>query len=168
MKFVPLRHKYLRAHKVNARHHFRDGMLHLNARVYFDEIEFLRIGVEQKFHRPRIAVSGRARKTYCRFAELFAQLRRQVRRRRHLDHFLMPPLDRAIAFPKVKCIAVLIGQNLHFEMPCVCHILFEKHGGIAKGRKRFVLRFFQPRRELRLLPHHAHPAPAPAHGRLND
>ena len=57
MQRVSLRDQNLRTHDINSSHHFGDGVFHLNARIYFDEIKLLRIRVEQKLHRARIAVS---------------------------------------------------------------------------------------------------------------
>src|SRR5580704_14545188 len=45
VQFVALRNENLRAHQIDASHHFGDGMLDLNARIYFDEIPFLSVDV---------------------------------------------------------------------------------------------------------------------------
>ena len=65
-------------------------------------------------------------------------------------------------------IAVMVGENLHFNMASTRKKFFQENCGIAEGGARLTLRFFQPGVELRSIVHHAHTAPAAAHGGLHD
>ncbi len=47
----------LRFDQVYVRHHFGDGVLHLNARIHFDEVKAA-VFIAQKFHRARVGVAN--------------------------------------------------------------------------------------------------------------
>ena len=44
-------------------------------------------------------------------------MQRDQRRRALLDHLLMAPLDRALALAQVDHVAVLVAQQLDFDVP---------------------------------------------------
>ena len=46
-----------------------------------------------------------------------AHARIEVRRRGDLDDLLMPPLHRAIALEQMDEVAVLVAEQLHFDVP---------------------------------------------------
>ncbi len=168
VQLVPLRDENLRAHQVDAGDHFRDGVFHLNARVDFDEIPFLRVDVVQEFDGAGIAIAGMARDLQRRVANLRAHAIGKIRSGRDFDHFLMAALHGAIAFVQMQQVAVLVGENLHFDMARARKIFFQKDGGIAKGRFRFALRFLEPCGQLRGIVNHAHAASAATHRRFHD
>ena len=68
---------------------------------------------------------------------------RQICGRRYFDHFLVTPLHGAIAFVEMQQIAVIVGENLDFEMARTRQIFFKKDAGIAEGRFCFALSFFE-------------------------
>ena len=47
----------LQRHKIHARHHLGDRMLHLNAAVDFDEVR-LPVGTDQELQRAEVAIAG--------------------------------------------------------------------------------------------------------------
>ena len=163
MKLVALRHQYLRAYQVNSRDHFRDGVLHLNARVHFNEIPLLRIDVVQELDRTCIAILRLTRQFNCGGAKFVANTRRQICRRRELYHFLVPPLHGTIPLVQVQQVPVLVGENLHFNVPRSRQKFLQKYRRIAERRPSFALRLFDSRFEFRLLTHDAHAAPAATH-----
>ena len=57
----------------------------------------------------------------------------------------MPPLHRAIALEQMHQIAVLVAQQLHFDVPRPPNVLFQEHIAAAEGRRRFALGLFQRR-----------------------
>ena len=68
-------------------------MLHLNARIHLDELQSA-VLVHQKLDRSRIGVADLRQRLAQNRPDLIAQLGRDLRRRRFLQQFLMPPLDR--------------------------------------------------------------------------
>src|SRR5262249_4867826 len=67
---------------------FGDGMLHLEAGVYLEEIE-IEVGIHQKFHGSGVCVTARASKANGGFTHFATQIRSDDRRRRFLDNFLV-------------------------------------------------------------------------------
>ena len=168
VQLVTLCDQNLRAHQVDAGHHFRDRVLHLNTRIHLDEIPVSRIHVVEKFHRARIAIAGFARQFDCRVAKLRANAGGEVCGGRNLDNLLVAPLYGAIAFVKMQQVAMMIAKDLHLEMPRARQILFQEHGSVSESRVRFTTGFFEQRIELRGVGNHAHAAAAAAHGRLHN
>ena len=165
---MPLGDADLGLHQVDSGDHFGDGVLDLDARVDFDEVPAVGVGVEQKFERAGVAVAGLFRQSDGGGAKLLADRRRQVRRGGHLDHLLVTPLNGAVAFPEMQQVAVMIGQNLDFQVAGAGDVFFQEHGSVAEGRAGFVLRLFETAVEVGRLVHDAHAAAAAAHGRLDD
>ena len=165
---MALRDENLRLHQVDAGDHFGDGVLDLDARVDFDEIPLLGIDVVEEFDGAGVAVVGFARQANRGFAQLVAYAGREIRCGRDFDDFLMAPLHGTITLVQVQQIAVIVGENLHFQVAGARQIFFQEHAGIAERGARFALRFFEQRRELRWVAHHAHAAPAAAHGGFHD
>src|SRR6266850_1952982 len=98
MQPVSLRNQNLRTNEIDARHHFRDGMLHLDARIDFDEIPLPRIDVVKKLHRPGIAVIRLACKLHRRVAKFASNTGGKIRSGSDLDNLLMSSLHRTVAF----------------------------------------------------------------------
>ena len=96
------------------------------------------------------------------------QIGRHVERRRHFHHFLMPPLHGAIALIQVHQIAVLIPQNLHFDVARAADVALQEYGAVSERGRRFLARFFQLACEFGLIVHHAHAPAAAAESRLHD
>ena len=101
VELTALRDEDLRFHQVDARDHFGDGVLDLNARIDFDEIKLAGIDVEEEFDRAGRLIFDRFAKSNRRFADSFAKIEREIDSRRDLDHFLMPPLHGAIPLPEM-------------------------------------------------------------------
>ena len=65
-------------------------------------------------------------------AHRLAPLARHTGRRRFLDHFLMPSLDRAIALEQMNRVAVRVGKDLDFDVPGRRQILLDQHSIIVE------------------------------------
>ncbi len=66
-------------------------------------------------------------------ADTVAQLGIEIRGRGELDDLLVAALHRAVALVQVDDVAVLVGEDLHLDVPRVDHGLFQEDGGIAEG-----------------------------------
>ena len=124
----------LRSHDVDAGDHLRDGVLHLHARVHFNEVPTAGVHVHQELHRPGIVVAGRTRQLHCRLPKLLANPWVQIHCRRHLHHLLMTALHRAVPLIQVHDIAVPVSQNLHFDVLGALDIPFQEHCVVAERR----------------------------------
>ena len=139
-----------------------DGVLDLQARIDFDEVELLRVGVQEEFHAPRVREVRGARQRQRRLAELPALSLGQKRRRRPLDHLLMAPLDGAIPLEQMHQIAVEIPQDLDFNVARPPHQLLDVHLVVAERGPGFASRGLDERRKLPCRLDHAHAAAAAA------
>ena len=63
----------------------------------------------------------------------------EVRGRGDLDDLLMPALQRAIALEEMDQVAVLVAEQLHFDVAGACDELFEEDVGDAERRAGFAL-----------------------------
>ncbi len=106
----------LALHQIDAGDHLGDRMLHLNARVDFDEVEVAGL-VHQELDRAGIGVARRRAWPRAAFRKLrLAHVGLQRRRRRFFQQFLMAPLDAALALAENLDVAVLVGQHLKFDV----------------------------------------------------
>ena len=133
MQLVSLRNQNLRPHQVDPGDHFCDRVLHLDARIHFDEIPFLRIYVVEKLNGSCIAVFRFACKLHRRIAELGANAGGKICRGRNLHDFLMAPLHRAVTLVEMQKVGVMVPEDLHLKMPRAWQKLFQKHRCIPKS-----------------------------------
>ena len=87
-------------HEIAAVDFLGDRVLHLDAGVHLDEV-IVALVIDQELHRAGIHVADRFRELDRGVAHFLAQRWREQRRRTFLDHLLVAPLDRAIAFAEV-------------------------------------------------------------------
>jgi hypothetical protein len=113
-----------------------DRMLDLEAGVHFEKIK-IEIGVDEKFDGACVGVSACARETDGGIAHLFAEVGSHDRRRCFFDHFLVAALDGAFAFAERDDAAVMVGENLDFDVVRLFEIFFEVESGIAESVQRF-------------------------------
>jgi hypothetical protein len=88
--------------------------------------------------------------------------------RRLLDHLLVAPLHGAVALAQVHRIAVLVGQDLDFDVARVLEEFLHVHRRIAKRSTRLGLGHLHRIDQRRLGVHHAHAAPTAAARGLDD
>src|SRR5439155_16050947 len=101
-------------------------VLHLDARVDFDEVELARVDIEEKLDRPRVDVPRLARQPQRRVADLLPDLPRQIDAGRDLDDLLMPPLNRAVALPQVHDVPVRVPEDLRLDVLGLADEAFDK------------------------------------------
>jgi len=61
-------------------------------------------------------------------------------RRRFLEHLLVPPLHRTVAFEQVHGAAVRVGEHLDLDVPRRLQVAFEQDPVVIEGRLRLALR----------------------------
>ena len=163
MQPIPLSHQNLRAHQVDSGHNFSHRVLNLDARIHLDEVPTPRIRIEQEFDCAGVAEARGLHQAHRRRAKLAANRRIEIRSRRDFDHFLMPALHRAIALPQMQHVAMIVAENLHFDVPRARQIFLDENGCVAERPERLALSFLKQRIECARLAHNAHAAPASAH-----
>ena len=99
-------------------------------------------------------------------AEGLADRRVEIGRRRALDHFLVAPLDRAVAFEQVDEATVGVAQKLHFDVPGAPDELFQIDFILAEGRLGFAFAGLNGVEQLVLAFDRPHAPAAAAPGRL--
>src|SRR5205085_6153590 len=153
-------------HEVDAGHHFRYGVLDLDARVHLDEEE---LGVlVEKFERADAAVTDLAACIDTALADLLAHLRRYVWSRRLLHDLLVAPLQRAVPLPEMHGVLVRVGEHLDLHMARPLEILLEIDHWVREGRLRLGAGQVDRVEKRRLSMHDPHAAPAAPARRLDD
>ena len=111
-----MRDEDLRANDVVTRDDFGDGMFDLNSRVDFDEVKLIRIRIVKEFDRARVVEADRTADLNRGIENRLTHIGWEVRRGGEFDDLLVPSLDRTIAFVKVNQPAVLVAEELDFDM----------------------------------------------------
>ena len=137
-KLLPRGYTNLQVDQIQSRDQFGHWMLHLQARVHFQEIEVL-VAVHKKLDGPRIAVLGSLGRAHRDFTHAAAHIWIDKFRRRLFQHFLMTPLNGALAFSEIHNIAVLIRQHLHLDMPWSENCFLQIDFTVAEGPLRLTL-----------------------------
>jgi hypothetical protein len=158
----------LELHEVEARRHFRDGVLDLEARVHLEEGERPALRVVEELDGPRVAVPGRPRDPERGGFQLALDVGGHRGCGRLLEDLLVPPLDGAVADPDGPRRAVRVAEDLHLDVPDALEELLDEDGRVAEGPERLVLRALEGRGHLAGARHDADPASSPARGRLDD
>ena len=123
--------------QINTSRQFGNGVLDLNTRVHFDEVE--RAGmIDDKLDGSRIGVLRFLCESDGGFAKRLAFLKGKVRRRGQFDELLSSPLQRAVAFPEVNDVAVIVGENLRFDVARILNEFLDVDVGIAESDARFL------------------------------
>ena len=135
----------LLADQIHSRHHFGDGVLDLNARVHFKEEE-ARIGDETLDRADRI-VADRLRRSHGRGAHFPAQVGGEPCRC-FLPEFLVAALERTIALSDVEYGAVLVGENLQFDVLRIIQVALGVDRRVLEVCFRFAARRFERRFKL--------------------
>ena len=88
----------LRLDQVDAGDALGDGVLHLNSRIHFDEIEFAGVRILQEFHGTGRTITDGPADLEGRLAQLVALCVGEERRGCALHDLLIAPLHRTVAF----------------------------------------------------------------------
>ena len=86
-----------------------------------------------------------------------AERRRQRRRWRLLDHFLVAPLNRTLALEEVDDVAVVIGEDLELDVARLLDEPLDIQRAVAEGGRRFAPGLRDRARKRRRVANHLHP-----------
>jgi len=92
------------------------------------------VAVEQALDRARADVADGARGLDRHRPHARAQIRRDSRRGRLLEHLLVAALERAVALPQVDRRAVAVGQDLISTLARILDVLLDVDGGVGEVR----------------------------------
>ncbi len=160
-------HSQLLGDNVDAGGHLGDRMFHLDPGIHLDEVK-ISLVVDQKFERTGADIAaGASTADGCR-ANVLGQPRRQPGGRRLLDQLLPAALHRTVPLPQADHIPVVIGQNLHLDMPSALQETFDIDATIAKCRLRRGTGSRVRTGQLTASAHDRHSPPATAGNRLDD
>src|SRR5205823_1613497 len=113
-------------------------MLDLDPAVQLEEVEVA--AFEHELDRARARVADRAGEADRRVAHRRAQGRIERGRRRLLEHFLVPPLDRALALAEANGVAVRVAEQLDLDVPRPLDVPLGEDPVVAEGRLRLPAR----------------------------
>ena len=159
------RNKNLRAHHVDARHHFGDGVLHLNTGVHLNEI-VPACPVDQKLHRAGVDIVDSLGDLDGILIELVANFLGYAPSGGKLHHLLIAALQRTVALSQVTDAAILVGQDLHLDVLWLHEVFFNENVVVAKGFFGLAAHQLKGRRNVLRLFAQTHAASAAARGRL--
>ena len=148
----------LRFDNINARDFLRHGVLHLYPGVDLDEINPV-VLVHEEFNGPGIVVAYMPGNPEGIVVEFFANGIGQGGRG-HFHHFLKAALNGTIAFVEVNDVAVVIAEDLDFEVLGTFNEFFEEYRVVAKGFFGLVSRLEKCFRQLFFVPDNAHSSSA--------
>src|SRR5574341_1019166 len=160
-------HANLFLHKVDAGDHFGDGVLHLDPRVHFHEKE-VPVLVHQEFDGAGVPVLDALRYGHGHLAHAFPQRLVHDDRRRFFDQFLVSPLDRTLALPKVDDVPLFVADDLDLDMPRLSDVFLDIDIGVAEGGQGLGLGHNEGIREFRFFHDDPHSFAAAARCRLDD
>jgi hypothetical protein len=118
------RHPDLQLDQIDAGHHFRDRVLHLQASVHLQEIE-IALAIDQKLQRAGVDVAT-ARTAATAAPPCAGAVGVQQRRGRLLDDLLVAALDRALALEEVHGVAVAGRRRPGTRCGAGCSISFSR------------------------------------------
>src|SRR5699024_9465232 len=107
-------------------------MLHLDSCIHFHEPE-ASVLFQKKLDCSGIGIIRRLRRLYRCLSHFLTKLGSKGNRGGLLYHFLMISLDGAVSFSQMNHIAVLIRQNLKFNMARMLYKMFNVHGIVAES-----------------------------------
>src|SRR5262245_45321417 len=143
-------------------------MLDLDARVHFDEEPLVAVQVEEELDGAGVVVADFGSDFHGGLTERIANLGRQGNRRRDLDDFLMPALDGAVAFVQVNHAAVLVPEDLDFDMFGSGNVLLQKDRRIAEGPLGLTARLIEKVSKVTRTFDNPHAAASSAESSLDD
>ena len=116
--------------QVHMTDHFGHAVLDLQTRVDLEEIERIGVGVIDKLDCAGRLISHGLAQGHRRCEQLCAPRCRESRRRCFFDDFLIASLHRAVALAQGDDLTLSVTEQLHFDVPCIGHELFQEHAGI--------------------------------------
>ena len=161
------RHAQLPFDQVDPGHHLGHRMLDLQPRIHLEEI-VIAVRPEHEFDRASPDIADRRCGAQPVRADHGAKIIAKRRRRRLLDHLLVPPLGRAVALAEMDEITQSVAEDLHLDMARRLDQLFEQQPPVSERALRLALRAFDRRFEAADIVDPAHAASATAGRRLDQ
>ena len=152
--------------EIEARHRLRYGVLDLDPAVQLQKEE--RVAVEDELDRSRAAVGDCVAERHRCLVQRRAERGGDARRGSLLEHFLMAPLDGAVALAQGDDPTVRIGEELHLDMPGPLQVALAVQRAVAKGTLCLSLRRRERLVELGSGAHDAHAASAASRRGLDE
>ena len=148
-------------HKVKTCTPLRHGVLNLNTRVDFQEIE-VAIWPQQKFGRTCIDIVNSPYQVHRRRCDLLAQGWIERGRRRFLDQLLVAALYTALTFTQVHDVTIPVSNKLNFDMTGRRNGFLDIHPAITKSAPGFATSGAQSRKQVFRVTHKANTFPPTA------
>ena len=145
-----------------------DRVLDLQAGVDLEEREQLLVGLVEELDGARVDVAGRLDQRLGRLAQRGVLLGAERGGARLLDQLLVAPLHRAVAHARRPHVAVLVGDDLHLDVPAALDQPLHEDDRVAEGAQRLDLGALERVGEFVLGPHDADAAAAAAAAGLDD
>src|SRR4051794_25077420 len=110
-------------------------MFDLQSGIHLEKVERAVLRSDEFDRASRIVIDRLCQRDRL-LAHSLAGLWIEQRRRRLLDHLLVPPLDRALPFAEMDDMAVLVAEHLDFDVARFRNILLDEYAVVSKGRPR--------------------------------
>ena len=142
-------------------------MFNLDTRVHLDEI-VVALSINEEFNGTGTAVINMTRDLERIFADGLALLCGQYQRWCEFDDFLVTALDGAVTFKHVNKVAMLVTEDLYFDVFWMFDVLFNKNVGDPESLLGFAGRTVVFLFHLVFGTHDAHPTAAATGAGLED
>ena len=136
---MTLGHQDLCAYQVDAGDHFGNGMLNLNTGVHFDEVVLAGSAVNQELYGAGVDVANMLGDLNGILTQSLDGLLGYGPCGCVLDYLLIAALQRAVTLAKVHDVAMLVGQDLHFDVLGLYQELLDEDVLVAEGLLGLVL-----------------------------
>ena len=153
--------------EVDARHHFRDRVFHLQPCVHFDEVELAGPVVEDELDRARILVAGVSRQGHGRTGESSPHVVVDGGRRGLFNQLLVSALHRAVPLPQLNDVRA-VADDLHLHMADVGEVTFQIDVRVAECTLSLRARGGKLAGQFLFMRHDAHPPATTAGGCLEQ
>ena len=165
---IPLGDEDLGADEIDAGDALGDGVLDLDAGVHLDEEPVVLIHVVEELDGAGVVVADACGELGGGVAEVLPHDGIEVHGGSDFDDFLVAALDGAIALVEVDDVAVLVAEDLDFDVLGALDVALEEDGGVAEGVLGFGTGLGEEAGELGRFFDDAHAAPAATEGGLDD
>ena len=118
------------------------GLLDLETGVDFHEKE-IAAGIDDELHRAGVDIIDGPPGGNRRLAHSAAQLGRDERRRRFLDHLLVAALRRALALAQMNDVALAVAKDLKLDVSRLLDVALQQNPIATEGAGRLALAGFQ-------------------------
>ncbi len=118
-------------HEIQAGHHLGHRVLDLEARVHLEEVETA-VPVDEELDGPGVAVTASTSNSQGCVPDRLSLAIGEAHGRCLLDELLVAALDRAVALAEVQLVAVIVDDDLSFDVPRILQVLLDVHGRIPE------------------------------------